>query len=116
MIDRLAERAVRNTFERCDVRIGGSRPWDIRVHGKAWYRRMALNPALQLGAPGWEQSSVEGRSSGGGVPLKEALEGVAIGATGVSGGERRKDEFGESGKAWDGQIAHRCSLNGSCSW
>ncbi|MBS2021557.1 MAG: class I SAM-dependent methyltransferase [Deltaproteobacteria bacterium] len=49
MIDRLAERAVRRTFERCDVHIGGDRPWDIQVHDNAWYRRMALNPALHLG-------------------------------------------------------------------
>ena len=49
MIDRLAERAVRSALQRSDVEIGGSRPWDIHVHDRSWYRRMALDPALQLG-------------------------------------------------------------------
>ncbi len=47
------ERAVRAVLEACDVRVGGARtdarPWDLRVHDRAFYWRMALNPSFELG-------------------------------------------------------------------
>jgi cyclopropane-fatty-acyl-phospholipid synthase len=49
ILDRIAERFVRDALSRCDVEIGGGRPWDIRVHHPAWYRRMAVNAPFQLG-------------------------------------------------------------------
>jgi cyclopropane-fatty-acyl-phospholipid synthase len=49
IVQRIAERAVRQVFAGCDVEIGGRRPWDIRVRDSAFYRRMAVNPAFELG-------------------------------------------------------------------
>jgi cyclopropane-fatty-acyl-phospholipid synthase len=49
VIDRLAERAVREVLVRADVQIDGARPWDLRVRHPAFYRRLALNPSFQLG-------------------------------------------------------------------
>jgi cyclopropane-fatty-acyl-phospholipid synthase len=49
IVDRLAERAVRSVLADCGVEVGGSRPWDVRVHDRAFYRRMAWNPSLELG-------------------------------------------------------------------
>jgi cyclopropane-fatty-acyl-phospholipid synthase len=49
LISRLAERAVRDTFASCGIEVGGSRPWDIRVRDSAFYRRMAVNPAFEIG-------------------------------------------------------------------
>jgi cyclopropane-fatty-acyl-phospholipid synthase len=43
------ERSVRAVLERCDVRVGGGRPWDLRVHDRALYRRLAVNPSFELG-------------------------------------------------------------------
>jgi len=49
VIGRVVEKIVRDTFAKCDVEIGGQRPWDIRVHDDAWYRRLALNPSFEPG-------------------------------------------------------------------
>ncbi len=49
IVDRVAERIVRDTFASCDVEIGGARPWDIQVKDRAFYRRLAINPSFELG-------------------------------------------------------------------
>ncbi len=49
ILDRAAERLVRNALAKRDIDVGGARPWDIQVHDPAWYRRVALDPSLQLG-------------------------------------------------------------------
>jgi cyclopropane-fatty-acyl-phospholipid synthase len=46
---RLAERVVRDLLGGCDVEVGGRRPWDLLVHDRAFYRRVLLNPGLQVG-------------------------------------------------------------------
>ncbi|HUJ60196.1 MAG TPA: cyclopropane fatty acyl phospholipid synthase [Kofleriaceae bacterium] len=48
-LDRLAEVLVRRAFDRADVQLGGSRPWDIRVHDPSFYGRLVRNPPFQLG-------------------------------------------------------------------
>jgi len=42
-------RRVADLFARADVQIGGSRPWDIRVHRDRFYRRMLAGGSLALG-------------------------------------------------------------------
>jgi cyclopropane-fatty-acyl-phospholipid synthase len=49
VIAKIAERLVRNTFARAGIEVNGTRPCDLRVHDRSFYRRMVLNPALQLG-------------------------------------------------------------------
>ncbi len=44
-----------DVFARGDIRIGGSRPWDIQVHDDRFYRRVLAEDALGLG-----ESYVEG--------------------------------------------------------
>jgi cyclopropane-fatty-acyl-phospholipid synthase len=49
ILDRVAERLVRDTFTGCSIDVGGARPWDLRVRDRSFYRRMLRNPALELG-------------------------------------------------------------------
>ncbi len=44
-----AERAVRDLLEIADVRVGGSRPWDIRVHDREFYVRAVRDGRLGVG-------------------------------------------------------------------
>ncbi len=48
MSDRFA-RNVERLLAEADVRIGGDRPWDIRVHTPAWYARVLGQGSLGLG-------------------------------------------------------------------
>ncbi len=43
------ERTVRELLELADVRIDGGRPWDVRVHDPAFYRRVLAAGSLGLG-------------------------------------------------------------------
>jgi cyclopropane-fatty-acyl-phospholipid synthase len=49
LVDRLAERFVRDALAACDVEIGQRRPWDLAVHDPSFYRRLLINPAFQMG-------------------------------------------------------------------
>src|SRR5258708_1774734 len=42
-------RRIAELFRLADVIIGGSRPWDIRVHRDRFYRRMLAGGSLALG-------------------------------------------------------------------
>jgi cyclopropane-fatty-acyl-phospholipid synthase len=46
---RLAEWTVHRALAEADVEIGGTRPWDLRVHDRAFFARLVRNPAFQLG-------------------------------------------------------------------
>jgi cyclopropane-fatty-acyl-phospholipid synthase len=48
-IQNFAEWNVRRTLASADIEIGGTRPWDLRVHDRAFYARLARNPTFQLG-------------------------------------------------------------------
>lgn len=52
---RTAEETLRALLERADVRIGGDRPWDPRVHDARFFQRVLAEPSLGLG-----ESYVEG--------------------------------------------------------
>lgn len=43
------ERLAREILETADIRIGGDRPWDLRVHEGAFYRRVLSGGSLGLG-------------------------------------------------------------------
>ncbi|HEY4183320.1 MAG TPA: cyclopropane fatty acyl phospholipid synthase [Kofleriaceae bacterium] len=47
--DRIAERIVRRALDEADIRIDGSRPFDLRVHDPSFYFRVLRNSGLQLG-------------------------------------------------------------------
>jgi cyclopropane-fatty-acyl-phospholipid synthase len=50
------EKIVREAFERSDVRIGGTRPWDIQVHDERLYERLFRDRDLAFGesyVDGW---------------------------------------------------------------
>ncbi len=44
-----ARQTVEALLARADVRINGTRSWDIRVHNEAWYRRVLAESSLGLG-------------------------------------------------------------------
>jgi cyclopropane-fatty-acyl-phospholipid synthase len=46
---RLAERVIRDVLSGCDVEVGGTRPWDLRIHDRAFYPRVLKNPGLEVG-------------------------------------------------------------------
>ncbi|HKA86768.1 MAG TPA: cyclopropane fatty acyl phospholipid synthase [Haliangiales bacterium] len=58
-----AERAVRDLLEIADVRVGGSRPWDIQVHDPAFYVRTLRDGRLGVGESymdgQWDAESVD---------------------------------------------------------
>jgi cyclopropane-fatty-acyl-phospholipid synthase len=43
------KRAVERLFEKAGIEIGGSKPWDIRVHRDRFYRRLLAQGSLGLG-------------------------------------------------------------------
>jgi len=45
----LAERKVKELFARADIKINGTRPWDIQVHNPALYSRVLAASSLGLG-------------------------------------------------------------------
>ncbi len=51
-----SEKIVREVLERCDVRIGGDRPFDVQVHDRRLYDRLITQGTLGLGesyTQGW---------------------------------------------------------------
>jgi cyclopropane-fatty-acyl-phospholipid synthase len=44
-----AEKTVKRLLAQADVEVGGSRPWDIKVHNDQWYERVLSNGSLALG-------------------------------------------------------------------
>ncbi len=47
---------LRRLFEQADIEINGSRPWDIQVHERRWYKRVIQDKNLGLGesyVDGW---------------------------------------------------------------
>lgn len=44
-----SEQLIRNVLKHADIEIGGTRPWDIRVHDKRFYRRVIAQGSLGLG-------------------------------------------------------------------
>jgi len=49
MIDKFCKRALEQLFETADVRIGGARPWDVRIHNPIVCRRVITEGNLGFG-------------------------------------------------------------------
>ena len=49
MKSNLPETVISETMEMADVRINGSRPWDIRIHNPLFFRRVCSGGSLALG-------------------------------------------------------------------
>ena len=58
------QRRVERVLADADVRIGGTRPWDLRVHDPHFYARVLAQGSLGLGeaymAGGWDADSLDG--------------------------------------------------------
>ncbi|HCU57010.1 MAG TPA: cyclopropane-fatty-acyl-phospholipid synthase, partial [Anaerolineaceae bacterium] len=53
---RKSEQTVRELLESADIKVGGSRPWDIQVHNDQFYDRILRDASLGLGegyVDGW---------------------------------------------------------------
>jgi cyclopropane-fatty-acyl-phospholipid synthase len=48
-VDRLVEHLVERRVDASDIRVGGDRPWDVRVHDARLYRRVLATGTLGLG-------------------------------------------------------------------